>query len=66
MFLEQHSFAPDNATKGEYEPYIQICRINLETALANMSLFMSNKVESVQSLLLGVSHSEGPSARNYV
>ncbi|KAH7126202.1 hypothetical protein EDB81DRAFT_889900 [Dactylonectria macrodidyma] len=53
MFLEQHSFAPDNATKGEYEPYIQICRINLETALANMSLFMSNKVESVQSLLLG-------------
>ncbi|KAH6973200.1 hypothetical protein BKA56DRAFT_676974 [Ilyonectria sp. MPI-CAGE-AT-0026] len=53
MFLEQHSFAPDKATKEEYEPYIQICRVNLETALANMSLFMSNKVETVQALLLG-------------
>lgn len=56
MFLEQHSFAPDKATKEEYEPYIQICRVNLETALANMSLFMSNKVETVQALLLGVSN----------
>ncbi|KAH7136670.1 hypothetical protein B0J13DRAFT_449759 [Dactylonectria estremocensis] len=53
MFLEQHSFAPDIATKGEYESYIQICRVNLETALANMSLFMPNKVETVQSLILG-------------
>ncbi|KAH6884074.1 hypothetical protein B0T10DRAFT_531324 [Thelonectria olida] len=53
MFLEQHSFAQDKATKEEYEPYIQICRINLETALANMSLFVSTKIETVQALLLG-------------
>lgn len=54
MFLEQHSFAQDKATKEEYEPYIQTCRINLETALANMSMFVSAKIETVQSLLLGV------------
>ncbi|KAK7418060.1 hypothetical protein QQX98_004199 [Neonectria punicea] len=53
MFLEQHSFATDKATKEEYEPYIQICRVNLETALANMSLFMSAKIETIQALLLG-------------
>ncbi|KPM36677.1 hypothetical protein AK830_g9885 [Neonectria ditissima] len=53
MFLEQHSFATDKATKEQYEPYIQLCRINLETALANMSLFMSAKIETIQALLLG-------------
>lgn len=54
MFLEQHSFAQDKATKEQYELYIQTCRINLETAFANMSMFVSAKVETVQALLLGV------------
>ncbi|KAI5463944.1 hypothetical protein BGZ63DRAFT_421035 [Mariannaea sp. PMI_226] len=53
MFLEQHSFAQDKATKEQYEPYIQTCRINLETAFANMSMFVSAKIDTVQALLLG-------------
>ena len=54
MFLEQHSLAIDKATKEEYEPYLQMCRVNVETALANMPLFMSAKVENVKALFLGV------------
>ncbi|KAH6867834.1 hypothetical protein B0T10DRAFT_502083 [Thelonectria olida] len=53
LFLEQHTLAPGKATKDELEPLIQLCRINLETSLANVSLFMSLKIESVQALLLG-------------
>lgn len=54
MFIEQHAFAIDKATKEEFEPYIQMCRVNLETALANLPLFMASKVENVRALLLGV------------
>ncbi|CAM1501549.1 Fc.00g035330.m01.CDS01 [Cosmosporella sp. VM-42] len=53
MFLEQHSLAIDQATKEEYEPYLQMCRVNVETALANLPLFMSAKVENVKALFLG-------------
>ncbi|KAJ3520362.1 hypothetical protein NM208_g13737 [Fusarium decemcellulare] len=54
LFLEQHSLTADNnAVKEEFASYLHICRVNLETALANMSLFMSAKVETVQALLLG-------------
>ncbi|KAH7115450.1 hypothetical protein B0J13DRAFT_653839 [Dactylonectria estremocensis] len=53
LFLEQHTFALDKATKDELEPLIQLCQINLETSLANVSLFMSLKIENVQALLLG-------------
>ncbi|KAF4982686.1 hypothetical protein FZEAL_1748 [Fusarium zealandicum] len=54
LFLEQHSLASDNKTvKEELASHLHICRVNLETALANMSLFMSTKIETVQALLLG-------------
>lgn len=54
LFLEQHSLTPDPATKAELEPHVQQIRQNLETALANTSLFTSLKIENVQALLLGV------------
>ncbi|KAM5347186.1 hypothetical protein ACJ41O_010191 [Fusarium nematophilum] len=54
LFLEQHSLtSEDNAVRAEFESYLHTCRVNLETALANMSLFMSAKVETVQALILG-------------
>lgn len=55
MFSEQHSLASDKAIKEEYAQYIHMCRVNLETSLANLPLFMSAKVENVKALLLGVS-----------
>lgn len=54
LFLEQHAAASDKATKDEFEPFIHFCRVNLETALANMSLFMSAKLETIQALFIGV------------
>jgi hypothetical protein len=54
LFLEQHTSASDKASKDEFEPFIHLCRINLETALANVSLFMSARLETIQALFLGV------------
>ncbi|KAM0547862.1 hypothetical protein ACHAPJ_010209 [Fusarium lateritium] len=54
LFLEQHTLTTDNkALKDEFASHLHTSRINLETALANMSLFMSVKVETVQALLMG-------------
>ncbi|KAM5385589.1 hypothetical protein ACJZ2D_000788 [Fusarium nematophilum] len=53
LFLEQQTITSFKATKEELASYIHLCQTNLETALANMSLFMSPKVETVQALLLG-------------
>ncbi|KAM0258997.1 hypothetical protein ACHAPA_010946 [Fusarium lateritium] len=53
LFLEQHSLTTDKALKDEFTSHLHTSRINLETGLANMSLFMSIKVETVQALLMG-------------
>ncbi|KAH6952439.1 hypothetical protein BKA56DRAFT_505171 [Ilyonectria sp. MPI-CAGE-AT-0026] len=53
LFLEQHILASAKATNEELASYMHICRINLETSLANASIFVSLKIETVQALLLG-------------
>ncbi|KAJ4180911.1 hypothetical protein NW755_011446 [Fusarium falciforme] len=53
LFLEQHILASAKATKEEFASYMHICRINLETSLANASVFACPKIETVQALLLG-------------
>ncbi|RKK89782.1 hypothetical protein BFJ63_vAg10533 [Fusarium oxysporum f. sp. narcissi] len=54
LFLEQHHLTVDNKPlKDEFASHLYTSRINLETALANMSLFMSTKIETVQALLMG-------------
>lgn len=53
LFIEQDPLDP--AIQEEYYSYSELCRANLETALANMPLFTSAKLENVQALLLGVS-----------
>lgn len=56
LFLEQHALTIDNkALKDEFASHLHTSRVNLETGLANMSLFMSIKIETVQALLMGVS-----------
>ncbi|KAF5232807.1 hypothetical protein FAUST_8533 [Fusarium austroamericanum] len=58
LFLEQHSLTTDNkALKEEFALHLHTSRVNLETGLANMSLFMSVKIETVQALLLGTLYS---------
>ncbi|RKK99415.1 hypothetical protein BFJ70_g17510 [Fusarium oxysporum] len=54
LFLEQHHLTVDNKPlKDEFASHLHTSRMNLETALANMSLFLSTKVEAVQALLMG-------------
>lgn len=55
LFAEQHALNPDPGRRDEYHSYIELCRINIETGLANLPLWMTPKVENVQALLLGVS-----------
>ncbi|KAF5678495.1 C6 transcription factor [Fusarium heterosporum] len=57
LFLEQHSLAMDRALKDEFASHLHTSRVNLETGLANMSLFMSVKIETVQSLIMGTLYS---------
>ncbi|KAF4441557.1 hypothetical protein F53441_12006 [Fusarium austroafricanum] len=54
LFLEQHTLTTNNKPlKDEFASHLHTSRVNLETALANMSLFLSVKVETVQALLMG-------------
>ncbi|PHH90830.1 hypothetical protein CDD83_2542 [Cordyceps sp. RAO-2017] len=53
LFMEQHALATDPLARDEYHAYMQQCRANLETCLANTPLFLSAKVENVQALVLG-------------
>ncbi|KAM4060939.1 fungal specific transcription factor [Hirsutella rhossiliensis] len=53
LFTEQFSLATDPAIQSEYDSYIQICRVNIETGLAATPLVLSAAVENVQALLLG-------------
>ncbi|KAF4508921.1 hypothetical protein G6O67_005242 [Ophiocordyceps sinensis] len=53
LFMEQHALATDPMVRDEYHAYMQRCRANLETCLANTPLFLSAKIENVQALVLG-------------
>ncbi|KAF5021088.1 hypothetical protein F66182_6877 [Fusarium sp. NRRL 66182] len=54
LFLEQHALTTDNkALKDDLVSHLHTCRVNLETGLANMPLFLSVKVETIQALLMG-------------
>jgi hypothetical protein len=41
-----------------HNSYLHTARINIETALANINLFMPTTIENIQPLLLGVGHAE--------
>ncbi|KJZ75275.1 hypothetical protein HIM_05201 [Hirsutella minnesotensis 3608] len=54
LFTEQQGQSTDQMLREEYSHYIQQCRVNLETSLANVPSFLPGKVEDVQALMLGV------------
>lgn len=54
LFMEESSIVEDDQLRDRYQSYARICQTNLETYLANLPLFISAKIENVQSLLCGV------------
>jgi hypothetical protein len=54
IFVEQGYIATDPTAKRKCQEYLHLCQVNLETALANLALFLPAKPESLQALLLGV------------
>jgi hypothetical protein len=55
VFYEYDAEEKDNTTREEHQNYIQMCRDNLETALANLNILMPATYESIMALILGVS-----------
>ncbi|OOF94288.1 hypothetical protein ASPCADRAFT_6972 [Aspergillus carbonarius ITEM 5010] len=43
----------DEDTRDEYVRHLKLCQVNLETALANLSLLMPAKTENIEALALG-------------
>ncbi|GLA37130.1 hypothetical protein AnigIFM63309_003697 [Aspergillus niger] len=43
----------DSQTREEYDKYLNICLVNLETALGNLSLLMPANDENIEALALG-------------
>ncbi|CEJ89569.1 hypothetical protein VHEMI05407 [[Torrubiella] hemipterigena] len=57
LFLEHCSHTTDAAVREEYLAHFHLCRANLETALANLPMLLSPKVENAQALLFGCLYS---------
>lgn len=54
VFIEWTFTSNEPAEREEYKKHINLCRNNLETALANMSLLMPARDEYIEALTLGV------------
>ena len=55
IFIELAFTEEDPSARDEYQHYIQMCKDNLEAALANMSILMPATLESAVALTIGVS-----------
>jgi hypothetical protein len=55
IFVEYGFCEKEPATREEYQRYVQVCKDNLEAALANLNLLMPVTMESVVALTVGVS-----------
>ena len=55
LFLENFEEKGDDGMKDEYRRYVEMCKVNLETGLANLSMFPLPKKENIEALLMGVS-----------
>lgn len=54
VFVELSVVAKDAASREETQRYVQLCKDNLETALANLNILMPATIESIMALSLGV------------
>lgn len=55
IFVEYGFCEKEPALRDEYQKYVQICKDNLEAALANLNLLMPVNMDSVVALAVGVS-----------
>lgn len=55
IFSELGGTDPDPNLREEYLSYIEMCRNNLEIALANLNILMPATEESIKALAVGVS-----------
>lgn len=54
--FSEFSFSESETSKREiYDKYHDLCRVNLETGLANLSLLTPATMESIEALSMGVS-----------
>ncbi|KAF7589690.1 hypothetical protein BBP40_003937 [Aspergillus hancockii] len=53
IFSEYSLEAEDEKNRDDYQRYLKLCHTNLKTALANLSLLMPAKSESIEALVLG-------------
>ncbi|EAW14817.1 putative C6 transcription factor [Aspergillus clavatus NRRL 1] len=56
VFIEYSFLTSSPQIRADYQKYIELCRNNLETALANLSLLMPTRPESIEALTLGAVH----------
>lgn len=55
IFVEYGFCEKEPATRDEYQRYVQVCKDNLEAALANLNILMPVTMDSVVALAVGVS-----------
>ncbi|KAH7308693.1 hypothetical protein B0I35DRAFT_464246 [Stachybotrys elegans] len=53
LYVELQALATEPPLRAQYQSYVHMCRVNIETTLANLPLFLSPKLEVIQALLLG-------------
>ncbi|KAJ4327399.1 hypothetical protein N0V84_002170 [Fusarium piperis] len=56
LFMEECCLSDDVEKRDQYQAYAKMARANLETYLANLPMFLSAKIETVQALLLGIQY----------
>ena len=55
IFVEYGFCEKEPASRDEYQKYVQVCKDNLEAALANLNILMPVNMDSVVALAVGVS-----------
>ncbi|KAL4867487.1 hypothetical protein BDV12DRAFT_119962 [Aspergillus spectabilis] len=56
LFVAAGFMTKDRALQHEYQSYVDLCRNNLETTLANLHLLMPANCDSIEALAVGASH----------
>jgi hypothetical protein len=54
VFLDYSYSIQSDETRSEYLSYLQVCKNNMETGLANLNLLVPPAEESIEALTLGV------------
>ncbi|KAI9367742.1 hypothetical protein BJX61DRAFT_278787 [Aspergillus egyptiacus] len=56
LFVTASSMTQDRQIRAEYQEYVNMCKANLETTLANLHLLLPANTESIEALTMGATH----------